>query len=454
MQLSLRFFFLFLSVGIPGSVQLSLLPAGLAGVWSGNVTTSPGGPLVLDFPHKRHTFLEVSSPDAEGNVFMRQHDFNQLFKIQPDFKIQYCVGGVEATFTVVPARCDNTTLTICWRGPRLPSHKTGCTGCDCAMWTLKVNGDMLSSVFQQTPPAVHMSTELVRTGAPADPAELKAFHTGPNGKYQECLVSNNTGPDPDPITPGPPPTAAAPRQRALGCPFSRLVQKPPRTSVQYKTNGRAGPVNKCMVLNRHLDVRLRYIVPTVPCMPCAVHYTFSMKADPGNYIALGFKELEATYANWYEVPKDVGNYWGMSYGGSNSTRQSPFGGRILGTTGSCVRHLNATAFIGELLDVEDDGWFTDLRAERSDGRVSISFTTPPMNYGETEASLTWAGYEGMISTQRLMWASGPAESDDCSKTHTYGYHSGTRGLIWPGFSTVDEEHQLPGFFPLTATCTQ
>ena len=42
-------------VGVTLGDQLSaLIPAGLPGLWRGNVTTSPGGPLVLDFTHKRY----------------------------------------------------------------------------------------------------------------------------------------------------------------------------------------------------------------------------------------------------------------------------------------------------------------------------------------------------------------------------------------------------------------
>ena len=34
----------------------------------------------------------------QSNVFMRQHAFDQLFKIGPDLRMQYCADGEEATF--------------------------------------------------------------------------------------------------------------------------------------------------------------------------------------------------------------------------------------------------------------------------------------------------------------------------------------------------------------------
>ena len=121
--------------------------------------------------------------------------------------------------------------------------------------------------------------------------------------------------------------------------------------------------------------------------------------------------------------------------------------------GHCVRHLHATAFVGKLVDVEDTGFFRNVSAERAKGRLSISFTTPPFNFGEHEADLTWAGYSGIIATQRVMWARGVADGDDCDKPHSYGYHDNDRGLIWPGFSTLDEAHRVPMFpLPLTASC--
>ena len=43
---------------------------------------------------------------------------------------------------------------------------------------------------------------------------------------------------------------------------------------------------------------------------------------------------------------------------SSTNRTSPLSGRILGTTGTCVRNLRATAFVGVIEDVADDKFFT------------------------------------------------------------------------------------------------
>lgn len=127
-----------------------------------------------------------------------------------------------------------------------------------------------------------------------------------------------------------------------------------------------------------------------------------------------FKETPATYADWAGMPDDVGNYWGMAMATNRST---VFGGRILSTTGTCVRHLKATAFVGEVEDVAPDGFFRDLRAQRSNGYTSISFNAPSRNWGETAANFTWGTYATLFGMQRVMWARGTAGtgSADCSK---------------------------------------
>ena len=72
-----------------------------------------------------------------------------------------------------------------------------------------------------------------------------------------------------------------------------------------KEAAEAGPLTKCVLLNRDQDARLQYTVPVLPCMPCSLNFTFSMKAKAGEYIAFGFKEYSATYGNWATITSDM-----------------------------------------------------------------------------------------------------------------------------------------------------
>jgi len=276
----------------------------------------------------------------------------------------------------------------------------------------------------QSPPATHGGYTLTRSGPPADPKILQAYSTGPN---VGCAISNHTGFQPSGSgaehveVP-----EATPQSR---CPFAKAFTKPTAPPKVAQEDSRA---DFCINLNPDLGVRLEYTVP-LPCTPCAINFTFSMDAKDDEYIALGFKELEAAYQDSSLIP-DMTDYWGMK---SSLTKgmYTPLTGKILASSGTCVRHLSADeCFAGCIRDVPNEV-FTDLITERSNGRVSISFSTPPHSFGATATDVSWYN-TGVFKNQRFMWAKGKGDDGgDCSTSVAYGYHFENRGLMGLGFGS-------------------
>ena len=120
---------------------------------------------------------------------------------------QPVTGADEAPFVVAPVDDEANEVKLCWRGRRLPSHAPNCTGCDCAVWTLKLDGDVLHSTFQMSPPAIHLSAALTRSG-PAPAAVVLR-------RNWNCTFDNATQHPDHPLLP----PGAAPRASNLSCPF-------------------------------------------------------------------------------------------------------------------------------------------------------------------------------------------------------------------------------------------
>ena len=270
------------------------VPEALMGIWSGNVSASPLGPGLPGW------LLGISSADAEGNVYMMHPSLSQLFRIQGDLA-QYCfgydaasqqpvTGADEAPFVVAPVDDEANEVKLCWRGRRLPSHAPNCTGCDCAVWTLKLDGDVLHSTFQMSPPAIHLSAALTRSGPAPAAAVLR--------RNWNCTFDNATQHPEHPLLP----PGAAPRASNLSCPFlaRAMTEQRPQQVAQPDALGR---VSNCLVItsDKH-HARLEYVAAKLPCMPCDVTFKFSVdtsfvesssSSSSLRYVALGFKE---TYA--------------------------------------------------------------------------------------------------------------------------------------------------------------
>ena len=288
-----------------------------------------------------------------------------------------------------------------------------------------------------SPPAIHAQYDLARTGDALPADALKSFKTGPGGEYLECVVNNYSGPQF---------WGEAAKAKKGGCPFGFTAPAPEEAAAQEPPLAASGdvqlpwpfPIHECALLNTDLDVRLAYTVPYLPCEPCALNFTFSMNVEPGYYTAVGFKEMNAAYLGSNIMPTEIENYWGMATAMNYST---PLSGRILGASHNlCLRHLSAqAAYVGVVEDVEDDGFFKNLIVESNDGRVSISFTAPPLSLGKTFSDVAWSG--SALGVQRIMWATGPINGDDdCSQDNVYGYHSSARAVValaFPGPVNVD-----------------
>ena len=81
---------------------------------------------------------------------------------------------------------------------------------------------------------------------------------------------------------------------------------------------------------------------------------------------------------------------------------------------------------------------TDVSAAYTDGRISISFTTPPYPFGKSHKDVRWR--TGALAAQRVMWATGATwAADDCGKNNTFGYHDGNRGLASLAFPGANSD---------------
>lgn len=414
-----RFLLPVIMTGFDAVGEFVQIPRGMRGRWAGNISASTLGP--IDYPLS-YDFLVISAPDAAGNSFLWQDDYSQLMRVQSNI-MQYCFnydtpGADEAPFQVVPAR-DNE-LTFCWRGPRLPTHKIGCTGCDCANWTLQLVGDILHSTFMMSPPVLHLKMSLVRIGDAPSPENVS--------RGWNCEFDNHTGPPS--IA-----TSAIRKDRKNGpgvC--SSASEAWMNKHVQTSTP----TVENCVVVNSKHDVRLQYVASKLPCMPCDVHFTVSAATPRTSssikYFAMGFKGL---YGAYQESAVDSPDYFGMSSVGLGA-KVSPLTGRIvLGYNGTaqigCVRQLKADAYAGSVVEVLDDGVIRNTKVRSDNGRTSITFIVS-MHAGRDEKELSWHGLQRRRGWGEFefMWAIGTIGGNGTCGA-PIEFHSTTRGLAALGF---------------------
>jgi len=440
----------------------------MRGTWRGNVTHSPLGPQDIPTP-----YMSISEPDVHGNTYMRHLTEAQLFRVSGSGVAQYCfsydtpdkpvTGSDEAPFEL--RHQDNLTVQFCWRGPRLPSHRRNCTGCDCAQWTLTLSEDSqtLRSQFQQSPPAIHMQIELQRTTAKTPTAaEVK--------QGWDCQLSNYTGFPNHTATHSSPSTTKAvnnPKKpsRSL-CPFKQ--QGPTietRTAVESINRTAGGPTRNCLIIGSPIVgpdrakinfVQLEYTAEVIPCWPCRVSFQLLMSTPQnGSYISIGFKERYAAYYGFDKI-REYDDYWGMSTSDQNRTE---LGGRIV--TGhfapsgrACVRHMVADAYVGSVADVPDDGRIFNTSLSSFPNPVLGSLTmlsfTAKLYAGKTEDDLKYQNR--MFGEQRIMWARGAMGTaiegaDECSVG--LNYHDGHRGLASLNFPGNGQPCQTSSRSPIT-----
>eukprot|EP00929_Paragymnodinium_shiwhaense_P073329 TRINITY_DN37336_c0_g1_i1.p1 TRINITY_DN37336_c0_g1~~TRINITY_DN37336_c0_g1_i1.p1 ORF type:complete len:501 (-),score=36.88 TRINITY_DN37336_c0_g1_i1:328-1665(-) len=407
------------------------VPAGMRGIWAGNVTVSPLGP--MDSTLSFGQFLTVSEPDEEGNVFLLHPMVDQLMRVQGTL-MQYCFGyenprgAEEAPFVVAPADSENE-LKFCWRGERLPSHPTGCSGCQCAQWILRLNGDTLHSEMQMPPPVIHMQLDLTRSG-PAPSAE-QAFNS--TRAKIPCQFDNFTG---NPLRGSyrelkQPRTSCSDRRPAI------VQERPPalssyRTALQETVQG-AG-VGDCVLLNRKHNVRFRYRASQVLCMPCKVTFEISVDTPATStgtpYLAAALKGRNLAYQ---EGAAEEPNYWGMAASGVTLNTTNLSSRIVLGYVGksSCLRQLEAPTFVGSVVDVPDDGLIQDAVVTRKGGRTTIEWTATVFA-GSTDKDWDWRRPTGIIANVQVMWAIGSV-GDDAGCQAPVQYHGSLRSLANVGF---------------------
>jgi len=420
------------------AAQIIGLPDAFRAVWSGNLTQGVIGPRSVELSDKGAGFLVVSQPDADGSTYMKQHEFEQLFRIKSSF-MEYCAFEPPFNFVnVAPfelvASIDEKEINFCWRGPRLPSHKENCTGCDCAHWHMRLENGTLQSTFYQSPPVVHLKMVLVKTGD-APPAESLS-------KSWPCNVTNQSA-HPLPYTP--------PKKLAMH------AEQPLNLDVPQPKVGWQGEVKTCLRINTEHNVRLSYTVPTLPCMPCDVTFALSMNAPPAdagiNYVALGFKDLSASYRSWDLLPFNISNYWGMA--GDNFGDVS--GRIVVGYMGSgdkqCVRQMSSVNYVGTPIDVPDDETIQAAKVMSANGQLTLEFTVP-FHAGRDAEDIQWM--KGSFGHNRLMWAMG-AVGGDGGCTAEIEYHQEVRGVApidFPFYGSAclcDSPHTCVSPWPKPAT---
>lgn len=401
------------------------VPGSFHGVWSGAVTKGVLGPRSQQLKDKGNGFFVVSEPDAQGDVYFKQEDFRQLFRIRSDGVVQYCANEIghsvtAATFEVAPSSGEDQ-LDLCWRGPRLPSHKANCTGCDCAHWTLSLVNGTLHSTMLMSPPVVHMQVALEKTGAaPAAADVAKAF---------PCEISNSTGnvPTPSPVVEARSPSAGlamyevdpvltSERLEGFGLPSAEL--------------GAHGEIKNCLMLNLEHNVRLAYTVPELPCSPCSVTFELSMDTpkDRMSYVALAFKDHSASYLN-SSMMTEIPNYWGMAGDGVGDLSGRMVVGYV-GTNGTkCIRQMEAESYTSAPVDVPEDGLIRSTTVTSHDGRTTVGFEA---DFHAGTNALDLNGIIGNFSINRFAWAMGSVGGDgSCSAQ--LEYHDEARGVAPLGF---------------------
>lgn len=380
----------------------------------------------------------ISSPDASGNVFIRQLGGSQLFRVQNDLT-QYCFqgGSSEAPFQINSSSADE--VVFCWRGQRLPTHKLGCTGCDCAQWTLHLDGNTLQTTFMMSPPALHMKGTFIRSGSVLPPETV-------SGGWP-CEFNNHTG---HPLNNSQVGTQGGDNRGRSFCTAGfGAAHKEQKPNIRAAKHDASNHVHECVVMNKQHNVRLEYDVPALPCMPCNVTFRASADMPPSSshkpYFAIGFKGSAAEYLEAPLVP-ELPNYWGMASGEAERNFSALSGRIVLGVAGNstCVRQLLADAYVGSIVDVEPDSVIQDSRVTNESGRIGVTFTVS-MHVGRTKEDLNWRK-NTKLGFQRVMWALGTMGGDSC--TAPVGFHAHTRGLVHLNFKGLlyecDDLQQMSG----------
>lgn len=227
------------------------------------------------------------------------------------------------------------------------------------------------------------------------------------------------------------------------------AHKERNTDIPAVKHDARSQVHECVVMNKQHNVRLEYVVPELPCMPCNVTFSASADMPPSSshspYFAVGFKGSAAEYLEAPLVP-ELPNYWGMSSGEAERNYSALSGRIVLGAAGAstCVRKLWADSYTGSIVDAEHDNVTHDSMVTSESGRIGVTFTVS-LYAGRTKEDLNWRK-STELGLLRVMWALGTMRGDSC--TSPVGFHADTRGLVHLSFkgllSECDDLQQMSG----------
>jgi len=300
---------------------------------------------------------------------------------------------------------------FCWRGPRLPTHKADCTGCECAHWKLQLDadGNSMKSTMWQSFPAIHFEVELTKTSTTVS---TEGVVDG-----WQCEFQDSTG-QPDNHN------DLIHHHGSSNCPYLKFKSKRERTKSPSPSSSPSLPAKFSLLMSAHdtdHKAQLDYTVPQIPCMPCNVSLAFSVMTDEeDDYIALGFRGGVYSYTDWKgdmasenRTSGGLPDYFGMSTssGWESIYCPQPLNGRIalgfVNNGNGFFREMEATNYVGEPSDIQDKELLlkgTDV--ERVGDWTIIRFTSE-LFAGDTIEDLDWNPrdpFSTTMSRQRVMWA--------------------------------------------------
>ena len=182
--------------------------------------------------------------------------------------------------TFVTHVIDDKTVSFCFNESN-PKAKyapfpASCTGCDCAKWTLALQGDdAMTSTFRTYGGTIHLQVSLKRVGPPPALGDAAMpSHRADDASY--CNFSANDG-KPNNFS-----------SASLACPFLRGMRVDD-TTLALAVEDTTYP--NCFELNAHTGYRLEWALQTEAQPPSIRVRVSGPTTNGGGYVAVGFRPL-------------------------------------------------------------------------------------------------------------------------------------------------------------------
>ncbi len=431
---------------VNGGGNVTKFPEGMFGVWmpkKGVTPKSTLGPLAYQLLGFHLGGFSALRDKRTGDVFFTLL-MGQIFRVSGN-QMQYCFGaGVlleQSPFSV--HETNENDVTFCWRtGLRgMPTHKTGCSGCDCAKIFINLtDSNTLTFQFWMSPPVIHADFILTRSGK--EPSFEKAILTTMLFPYQQCKFVDHYGPnlpgEPDlrnktdsrrfkklPGGCGQSPNLAAMKNTDLALIVAKTADYVESNKGQcHQLNGINHLLNSVALPGQKTnvpDVKLQFVPPSGDCDPCDVSYSVSANIKEDEYIALGFKGQ--SWEHEFPYPPDKISrpcYFGMcvdSY--DNFTTDRIALGYASSSLGGCVREMTMKNIIGAPTDA-DYKIMSKTSVQRAGDRTILRFTVS-QHWPKKRFTPMPDGFF------RVMWAIGKVSGGNgCAAD--INYHGANRGL--------------------------